>query len=106
LNKNKGVELIMDVTNKKKVIKSLEKNEDDFSLVSVILSQLNLNKVQLMENKLYLVGGRKIITDKKISKNKMFEQYPLIYREEGSAPRKAMENFIKENNLPSHKKWN
>ncbi|MDB4195390.1 hypothetical protein N9651_00190 [Flavobacteriales bacterium] len=59
-----------------------------------------------MENKLYLVGGRKIITDKKISKNKMFEQYPLIYREEGSATRKAMENFIKENNLPSHKKWN
>jgi hypothetical protein len=106
LNKNKGVELIMDVTNKKKVIKSLEKNEDDFSLVSVILSQLNLNKVQLRENKLYLVGGRKIITDKKISKNKMFEQYPLIYREEGSATRKAMENFIKENNLPSHKKWN
>ena len=83
----------MDVTNKKKVIKSLEKNEDDFSLVSVILSQLNLNKVQLMENKLYLVGGRKIITDKKISKNKMFEQYPLIYREEGSATRKAMENL-------------
>ncbi len=36
----------------------------------------------------------------------MFEQYPLIYREEGSATRKAMENFIKENNLPSHKKWN
>ncbi len=56
----------MDVTNKKKVIKSLEKNEDDFSLVSVILSQLNLNKVQLMENKLYLVGGRKIITDKNL----------------------------------------
>ena len=45
LNKNKGVELIMDVTNKKKVIKSLENNEVDFSLVSVIPAQLNLDKV-------------------------------------------------------------
>ncbi len=104
LNKNKGVELIMDVTNKKKVVKSLEKNEVDFSLVSVIPAQLNLDKVQLMENKLYLVGGKKIISSKKISKNKMFEQYPLIYREEGSATRNAMENFIRENDLPSHKK--
>ncbi len=104
LNKHKGVDLIMDVTNKNKVIKSLENNKVDFSLVSVVPPQLNLEKIQLMENKLHLVGGSKIISDKKVSKKKMFEEYPLIYREEGSATRNAMENFIKENNLPTHKK--
>ena len=33
---NKGVDLVMDVTNKSKVVKSLENNEVDFALVSVI----------------------------------------------------------------------
>ena len=32
---NKGVDLIMDVTNKSRVVESLELNEVDFALVSV-----------------------------------------------------------------------
>ncbi|MGB1040171.1 MAG: LysR family transcriptional regulator [Flavobacteriales bacterium] len=104
LAQNKGVDLIMDVTNKNKVIKSLENNEVDFSLVSVIPPQLNLEKETLMENKLFLIGGKKILDSKKISSKKILKEYPLIYREEGSATRNSMENFIKKNNLPTHKK--
>lgn len=103
-NKNKGVDLIMDVTNKKSVVESLEKNEVDFALVSVVPDQLNLERIQLMENKLFLVGGLKDKFNKDIDKKKLFETYPMLYREEGSATRNAMEEFINKRNLPTRKK--
>lgn len=103
-NKNSGVDLVMDVTNKTSVIKSLENNEVDFSLVSVIPDQLNLNRVELMENRLYLVGGTKEKFNSKVSKNKIFETYPMLYREEGSATRNAMESFIASHNINTPKR--
>lgn len=102
INANKGVELSMDVTNKSKVVKVLENNEVDFALVSVLPSHLKISRVELMENKLFLVGSSKSNIKGKINK-KMFEQLPLIYREQGSATRAAMEGYIKENNLPTSK---
>ncbi|WP_299361937.1 LysR family transcriptional regulator [Winogradskyella sp.] len=103
-NNNRGVDLIMDVTNKTSVIKSLENNEVDFSLVSVIPDQLNLNRVELMENKLYLVGGTKEKFNRKVSKKKIFETYPMLYREDGSATRNAMETFIASHNISTSKR--
>ena len=103
-NKNKGVDLIIDVTNKSSVIQSLERNEVDFALVSVIPAQLNLERVQLMENKLFLIGGAKLKFNKKVASKKIFEEYPLIYREEGSATRKAMEEFLSSKDLSTRKK--
>jgi DNA-binding transcriptional LysR family regulator len=103
-NKNKGVDLIIDVTNKSTVIKSLERNEVDFALVSVIPAQLNLERVQLMENKLFLIGGTKSNINKKVVSKNIFEEYPLIYREEGSATRNAMEGFLTSKNISTHKK--
>ena len=103
-NKNKGVDLIMDVTNKQSVVKSLENNEVDFSLVSIIPEQLNLNRVELMENRLYLVGGTKKKFNQKVSKKKIFENYPMLYREDGSATRNAMESFIASQNISTPKR--
>ncbi|WP_439151152.1 LysR family transcriptional regulator [Winogradskyella sp.] len=103
-NQNKGVDLIMDVTNKTSVVKSLEKNEVDFSLVSVIPDQLNLERIELMANKLYLVGGTKEKFNRKVSKKKIFETYPMLYREDGSATRNAMENFIASHNISTPKR--
>ena len=57
INQNKGVDLLMDVTNKSKVIESLEKNEVDFALVSILPSKLNIEKLDLLQNKLFLVGN-------------------------------------------------
>jgi DNA-binding transcriptional LysR family regulator len=102
-NKNKGVDLMIDVTNKSSVIKSLERNEVDFALVSIIPAQLNLERVQLMENKLFLIGGTKAAFNKKVASKKMFEEYPLIYREEGSATRNAMEAFLSSKNISTRK---
>src|SRR4028119_9218 len=57
IRNNEGVELQMDVTNKLKVVESLEKNEVDFSLVSVLPINLQTEKLELIENKLFLVGN-------------------------------------------------
>ena len=103
INENSGVELLMDVTNKAKVVQALELNEVDFALVSVLPSHLKINSVALMENKLFLVGGTKQPIKYK-NKKKLFENLPLIYREQGSATRNAMEDFIRKNNLPASKK--
>jgi DNA-binding transcriptional LysR family regulator len=59
MNDHSGVELSIDVTNKKKVLESLEKNEIDFALVSVLPSQMNIDKLDLLQNKLFLVGNSK-----------------------------------------------
>jgi DNA-binding transcriptional LysR family regulator len=104
MNQHKGVELSMDVTNKAEVVRSLENNEIDFALVSTIPKNLKINRIQLMDNKLYLVGGKQYkSTGKHISK-KEFEQLPLIYREQGSATRKKMEYFIASNKISTYKK--
>lgn len=58
LKQHSGVELLLDVTNKAKVIESLEKNEVDFSLVSVLPSNMKLDKVELMQNKLFVVANQ------------------------------------------------
>ncbi len=103
INTNSGVELSMDVTNKSKVVKALEQNEVDFALVSVLPEHLKIDCVELMENKLLLVGSTKHKIKNKINKS-TFEGLPLIYREQGSATRSAMEGFIRENKLPTSKK--
>jgi DNA-binding transcriptional LysR family regulator len=104
MKKNNNVELLLDVTNKSKVVESLEKNEVDFSLVSVLPEHLKLEKIELMQNKLFLVGNEHTeIKDIAYSK-KIFETTPLIYREKGSGTRFVMEKYIEKNNLPVLKK--
>ncbi len=103
LRQNPAVDLIMDVTNKTQVVKNLEQNEVDFSLVSVVPDHLNLNKVPLLQNKLYLVGGTRISRNPKMPVRKLLEQHPLLYREFGSATRNAMEQFIEKEQWPNYK---
>ncbi len=84
LEKNKGIDLVLDVTNKSRVVDSLKNNEIDFALVSVIPEKLAIEEELLIENKLYLVGNQAQRDEKK----------PLIYREEGSATRMSMEKYF------------
>ncbi len=104
MSENKGVELIMDVTNKSRVVESLELNEVDFALVSIMPKKLKVDKISLMQNKLFFVGSTALNLKKGITKKKLFETYPLIYREQGSATRNAMETFISKNNFSVTKK--
>ncbi len=104
LKKNEGIELILDVTNKAKVIESLSNNEVDFSMVSVLPTDLRIENVELMQNKLYLVGNKEHKQKRKMNDNSIFETLPLIYREEGSGTRYVMEKYISQNSVPVRKK--
>ena len=99
-----GIELLLDVTNKLKVIESLEKNEVDFSLVSVLPEMLQIEKIELLQNKLFVVGNSKNGYINKIYDSSIFKTLPLIYREKGSGTRQTIEKFILQNNLPVSKK--
>ena len=101
---NKGVELIMDVTNRTFVISSLEANEIDLALVSVLPKNISVEREELMENQLFLVGSPSLLDFKVDFPIARLEDYPLIFRENGSATRMAMENFLSQNKLEVRKK--
>ncbi len=104
MEQHAGIELMMDVTNKNKVIESLENNEVDFALVSILPNSLNIEKLDLLQNKLYLVGSTKTKIEKSTNTKEFFKELPLIFREKGSGTRQAMEGFIEHNNISVLKK--
>jgi len=104
LKLNSGVELILEVTNRSKVIESLDKNEVDFSLVSVLPDKLPIQSVALLQNKMYTVAGIESQFDEPIYNKKLFNQLPLIFREKGSGTRLVVENFMDRNGIPIQKK--
>jgi DNA-binding transcriptional LysR family regulator len=99
LKANDGVELTLDVTNKAKVVESLERNEVDFALVSVLPEQLRVNKVELMQNKLFLIGNRERKFSKRPYDKKLLEELPMIFREKGSGTRHVMQRFLEKARL-------
>ncbi|MFK7806371.1 MAG: LysR family transcriptional regulator [Saprospiraceae bacterium] len=104
INAHRGIDLVMDVTNKTLVVKSLEENQVDFSLVSVVPNELKTDQLPLLRNKLYLIGSTKFKNKKPKNTKDIFKDYPLLFREQGSATRNAMEQFIEEKNIPVFKK--
>ncbi|TDB68110.1 LysR family transcriptional regulator [Arundinibacter roseus] len=104
LHQHEGIELMLDVTNKTGVLTSLERNEIDFALVSIIPEHLKVEKIELMENKLYVVGNAERTFGESMYSKELLDELPLIYREAGSGTRQVMEKFIDQNHLPVHKK--
>lgn len=83
-----GIDLALDVTNKTKVIEALKNKEIEFAVVSVLPENLEVEEEILVENKLYLIS-------KSPQANKA---KPLIFREQGSATRKEMEQYFNKKN--------
>ena len=104
LQPNPGVNLSLDVSNKASVVETLERNETDFALVSVLPTGMNLKRVTLMTNLLHLAcsAHQTGIPDKHDVRK--LETLPLIFREQGSATRLAMEKFIGRKKLHIGKK--
>jgi LysR family transcriptional regulator, low CO2-responsive transcriptional regulator len=100
------VELELDVTNKSKVIESLETNTVDFSLVSLLPKNLNVDRIELLQNKLYWVSNPqlKMKIKSKTTVNAVLENTPLIYRESGSGTRQIMEKYITKKRLTIQRK--
>lgn len=81
-----GIDLVLDVTNKTKVMEDLTKNLIDFALVSVVPEGVEVFEEKLLRNELYLVGNKPTFD----------ENASLIYREEGSATRASMNEYFKD----------
>ena len=92
-----GVEISIDVSNKLRVIEGLNQNDSDFSLVSVLPKGIEVNQVSLMENRLYLAGHRQYKGMIKTTKD--LEKVTLLFREQGSATRSAMEQYLDQQNV-------
>jgi DNA-binding transcriptional LysR family regulator len=88
IDENEGVDIDIDVTNRREVVLSLEKNEVDFALINVLPEHIELKEELLMPNRLYLVG------DGKGDFAGDFSALPLIHREEGSGTRLIMQRFF------------
>lgn len=104
MQQNDGITLLMDVTNKHKVIESLENNEVDFALVSILPTTLNIEKLDLLQNKLFVVGNGQTTFSKGKKGKDILKNLPLIFRENGSGTRQTMENFFLKNNISVIKK--
>ncbi|MEL6837471.1 MAG: LysR family transcriptional regulator [Bacteroidota bacterium] len=104
LSEHKGIDIRMDVTNKATVLQNLADNEVDFALVSVLPKNLDIERVELMPNELYLVGNKSRVEEIEVVDDQLLQTSLLIYRELGSATRQAMENFLKSRELPLSKR--
>ncbi len=94
LGEHSNIELQMEVSNKQHVIERLKNNEVDFALVSILPEKLNLTKLDLVENKLYMIGRHQGQKKNRTKTIKLSDCHPLIYREPGSGTRQTMEKFI------------
>lgn len=104
IKENPQVDLEMDVTNKELVVKSLQENKIDFALVSLVPDNLDCEEVPLMSNKLFLIGNSERKFNKTAYKSNIFEELPMIFREQGSATRQTMEKYFREQGLKIDKK--
>jgi LysR family transcriptional regulator, low CO2-responsive transcriptional regulator len=82
LSQHPGIDLQLDVTNKTQVIHALKAKQVDFAIISVLPKTLVVDEEILIANKLYMVNN---------GEQDMIHS-PLIFREQGSATRKEMEN--------------
>ena len=97
MDKFPGVEISINVSNKNRVVEGIGKNESDFSLVSVLPDNIKVNRVELLENRLYLIGSSEY--EQTVKKPKDLEKITLLFREDGSATRKAMESYLQTNHV-------
>lgn len=94
-----SVELVLDVTNKAKVLESLESNDVDFALVSILPEKLKINAIPLLKNKLYLVANGSFVPELKVIQPSDLQHLPIILRESGSGTRETMERFFHRNDI-------
>jgi LysR family transcriptional regulator, low CO2-responsive transcriptional regulator len=104
LKQHKGVDLVLDVTNRTKVNESLLNNEIDFALTSMAPEINGVNIVKLMQNKLFMFCKSDLGIDWNAQNLAEIQYLPLIYREAGSGTRLIMEKYIAHHQVPLRRK--
>lgn len=104
MQKHTGIDLIMDVTNKARVMESLASGDIDFALVSILPAKPEVYEEVLMDNELYFIANAAFEAGRKKLSKEELEKYALLYREEGSATRKVMEDYFEQKKFQARKK--
>lgn len=99
MKQHPGLELAMDVSTSRRVVENLEHNVADFALLSCLPPSLTFERLDIVENRLYLVGNGDTKGIKKGQAKKVLKELPLLYREPGSATRQFMEEYMKRNGI-------
>jgi DNA-binding transcriptional LysR family regulator len=103
LNAHPAITLELDVTNKEKVIESLEHNSIDFALVSLVPGHLKTESITIVKNTMHLIGAyQSKKSQKELSINEL-QQLPWIFREQGSGTRQMMERFLSQRHITVQK---
>lgn len=94
------VEISLEVSNRYKVLAHLQENSTDLALVSLWPDELDLESIQLVENKWYLAcSPEKKETYTAAIKEGKWEKVPFLVREKGSGTRTMMEKFFQERDI-------
>ncbi len=103
LNAHPAITLELDVTNKEKVIESLEQNSIDFALVSLVPGHLKTESIPIVKNTMHLIGAYESKKSQiELSINEL-QQLPWIFREQGSGTRQMMERFLSQRHISVQK---
>ncbi|MEZ4905142.1 MAG: LysR family transcriptional regulator [Spirosomataceae bacterium] len=94
LEKYKDIDLVLDITNREKVIDSLITNEVDFALVSILPTKIEVEEEILMTNKLLFIGHNNHPWQP--HNDAIFSNIPLIHRESGSGTRMIIDKYFEE----------
>ena len=99
-----NVDISIDVTNKGTVLNNLSNNLIDFAMISILPDQMKLKSIELMQNRLVLVGAKDEVKKLDAADNDDLSSKTFIFREQGSATRMAMETFLKKRDLQTVRK--
>ena len=101
------LDLALDVTNRAKVLEDLAANRADLALISVLPEKAALDSLPLMENELVCVAQRPLsapLPADGFYPLGVLENVPVLFREEGSATRTAMERLLSAHQIEPKKK--
>ncbi|MBT3347148.1 MAG: LysR family transcriptional regulator [Thiotrichales bacterium] len=103
IQRHPEITISLDVTNRQRLIETLESNESDLVIMGQPPEKLDLVADPFMDNPLVMIVGRGHPLYRKRAKSTFtpseVEQYKFVVREKGSGTRTAMERFFREREL-------
>lgn len=94
------VEISLEVSNRYNVLAHLQENSTDLALVSLWPDDLDLESIQLAENRWYLAcSPEKKSSYEKHIQSEEWSKVPFVLREKGSGTRTMMEKFFSERDI-------
>jgi len=94
------VRLNLDVVNRSQIIQRLKNNEDDLVIMGLVPEDFPLTRYPIIDNPIVITANptHPLATQKNIPVSEL-QKYDFIFREQGSGTRKALEDFLLDNQI-------